>query len=185
MTDPPTSSLPLPGREAVLEHAAALILETWRSFDAARADQPLPTERQLALLREPLPEGPADAAGALDAAAAVLDVSLTQARPRFFAWIGGSGLEIGVLGDALMASHDVNVAVSSGAATTLERQTVRWTGEFVGFAPSADGLMAAGGTISNLTALTAARERALPGVRYEGITGHRLALYCSAARCTE
>jgi len=29
-------------------------------------------------------------------------VSLTQARPRFFAWIGGSGLEIGVLGDALM-----------------------------------------------------------------------------------
>jgi aromatic-L-amino-acid decarboxylase len=180
MTDRPTSSLPLPGREQVLEHAAALILETWRSFDAARADQPLPTERQLALLREPLPEGPADAAGALDAAAAVLDVSLTQARPRFFAWIGGSGLEIGVLGDALMASHDVNVAVSSGAATPLERQTVRWTGEFVGFAASADGLMAAGGTISNLTALTAARERALPGVRYEGITGHRLALYCSA-----
>ena len=110
----------------------------------------------------------------------MLDVSLTQARPRFFAWIGGSGLEIGVLGDALMASHDVNVAVSSGAATPLERQTVRWTGEFVGFAPAADGLMAAGGTISNLTALTAARERALPGVRYEGLTGHRLALYCSA-----
>ena len=53
----------------------------------------------------------------------MLDVSLTQARPRFFGWIGGSGLEIGVLGDALMASHDVNVAVSSGAATLLERQT--------------------------------------------------------------
>ena len=74
-----------------------------------------------------------------------------------------------MLGDALMASHDVNVAVSSGAATPLERQTVRWIGEFVGFAPAADGLMAAGGTISNLTALTAARERALPGVRHEGL----------------
>jgi aromatic-L-amino-acid decarboxylase len=79
-----------------------------------------------------------------------------------------------------MASHDVNVAVSSGAATLLERQTVRWTGEFVGFAPDAEGVLAAGGTISNLTALTAARERALPGVRHDGIAGHRLALYCSA-----
>ena len=180
MTERSTSSLPLQGREAVLEHAAALILDAWRSFDAARADQPLPTERHLALLSEPLPSEPGDPAAALDAAAEVLDVSLTQARPRFFAWIGGSGLEIGVLGDALMASHDVNVAVSSGAATPLERQTVRWTGDFVGFAPSADGLMAAGGTISNLTALTAARERAVPGVRYDGIAGHRLALYCSA-----
>ncbi len=180
MTDHPTSSLPLEGREAVLEHAAALILETWRSFDSARDDQPVPTERHLALLSEPLPADPGDPARALDAAADVLDVSLTQARPRFFAWIGGSGLEIGVLGDALMASHDVNVAVSSGAATPLERQTVRWTGEFVGFAPSADGLMAAGGTISNLTALTAARERALPGVRHAGTAGHQLALYCSA-----
>jgi aromatic-L-amino-acid decarboxylase len=180
MTDQPTSSLPLPGRERVLDHAAALILDTWRSFDAARDDQPLPNERHLALLSEPLPDGPGDPAAALDAAADVLDVSLTQARPRFFAWIGGSGLEIGVLGDALMASHDVNVAVSSGAATPLERQTVRWTGEFVGFDASADGLMAAGGTISNLTALTAARERALPGVRYDGIGGHRTALYCSA-----
>ena len=85
-----------------------------------------------------------------------------------FGWIGGSGLEIGVLGDALMASHDVNVAISSGAATPLERQTVRWTGDFVGFGAGSDGLMAAGGTISNLTALTAARERALPGIRYDG-----------------
>ena len=100
----------------------------------------------------------------LDAAADVLDVSLAQARPRYFAYIGSSGLEIGVLGDALMASHDVNVAVSSGGADLLEAQTVRWLGEFVGFDPAAVGVVAAGGTISNLTALTAARERALSGV---------------------
>jgi aromatic-L-amino-acid decarboxylase len=180
MRDEPAGSLSLPDREAVLDHAAALILETWRSFDSARAGQPLPSERDLALLRESLPQSPGAGAAALDAAAGVLDASLTQARPRFFGWIGGSGLEIGVLGDALMASHDVNVALSAGAATLLERQTVAWTGEFVGFAPRADGLMAAGGTLSNLTALTAARERALPGGRYVGLSGHRLALYCSA-----
>jgi aromatic-L-amino-acid decarboxylase len=180
VSDQPAGSLALADREAVLEHAAALILETWRSFDAPRGDQPLAGQAQMELLAEPLPQEPGDGAAALDDAAAVLDVSITQARPRMFAWIGGSGLEIGVLGDALMASHDVNVAVSSGAATPLERQTVRWVGDFIGFDSQAEGLMAAGGTLSNLTALTAARERALPGVRYDGLHGHRLAIYCSA-----
>jgi aromatic-L-amino-acid decarboxylase len=173
-------SLGLPGRERVLEHAAGLILSAWKSFDHARPGQPLPTERHHQLLREDLPEEGSDPAGGLDAAADVLDVSLAQSRPRYFAYIGSSGLEISVLGDALMASHDVNVAVSSGAADLLEAQTVRWVGQFVGFSSEAKGLMAAGGTISNLTALTAAREYALPGVRQEGAGGRRLALYCSA-----
>jgi aromatic-L-amino-acid decarboxylase len=180
MPEGPAGSLPLGDREAVLEHAAALILATWRSFDSARAGHPLAGARHHALLSEPLPQLPGEGIAALDAAADVLDVSLTQARPRFFGWIGGSGLEIGVLGDALMASHDVNVALSAGAATLLERQTLRWTGEFVGFGAGADGLLAAGGTLSNLTALTAARERALPGARHVGLSGQPLALYCSA-----
>jgi aromatic-L-amino-acid decarboxylase len=179
--DPATEpSLGLPGRARVLEHASGLILSAWKSFDRARPGQPLPTERHHQLLREDLPEQGSDPAGGLDAAADVLDVSLAQSRPRYFAYIGSSGLEISVLGDALMASHDVNVAVSSGAADLLEAQTVRWVGQFVGFSSAARGLMAAGGTISNLTALTAAREHALPGARQEGTGGRRLALYCSA-----
>ena len=175
-----SSPLALPDREKVLEHAAALILETWRSFDSARAGQPAAGDRERALLAAPLPWDPLDAVVGLDAAAALLDVSISQTRPRFFAWIGGSGLEIGVIADALMASHDVNVAVKSGAATPLEQQAVRWIGEFVRFGPDADGMTAGGGTISNLTALTAARERAVPGIRHRGTSGHRLALYCSA-----
>ncbi len=177
---PPESLLLLADRERVLDHAARLILATWKSFDHARPAQPLPSERQLARLRRSLPAAPSDPVAALDAAADVLDVSLAQSRPRFFAYIGSSGLEIGVLGDALMASHDVNVAVTAGAADLLEAQTIRWVGEFVGFDAHAAGLMAAGATISNLTALTAARERALPGFRHTGGDGERMALYCSA-----
>ena len=79
-----------------------------------------------------------------------------------------------------MASHDVNVATSAGAADLLEAQTIRWVGAFTGFDPDAQGLMAAGGTVSNLTALTAARERAAPGTRRAGVGGKRMALYCSA-----
>ena len=173
-------ALPLPDRERVLEHAAELVAEAWRSFDQSRPGQPLPDERTHELLSRPLPTASSDASKALDAAADVLDRSLAQSRPRWFAYIGSSGLEIGVLADALMASYDVNVANSAGAADLLEAQTIRWVGEFVGFDDDAPGLVAAGGTIANLTALTAARERALPGVRHEGAGGRKMALYCSA-----
>jgi aromatic-L-amino-acid decarboxylase len=174
------ASLPLPARADVLDHAMRLVLSAWRSFDHARPNQPTPTERHHRLLGRDLPARPSDARAALNSAADVLDVSLSQSRPRYLAYIGSSGLEIGVLGDALMASHDVNVAVSAGGADLLEAQTIRWVGQFVGFSDRAQGLMAAGGTISNLTALTAARERALPGVRQDGTAGRRLALYCSS-----
>ena len=44
-----------------------------------------------------------------------------------------------MLGDALMACHDVNVAVTAGGADLIERQVVRWVGEFVGFGGEAAG----------------------------------------------
>jgi aromatic-L-amino-acid decarboxylase len=177
---PSQASLPLQDREGVLDHAAGLILETWRGLDRARATQPPVEDRHRELLSRPLPAGPSDPRGALDLAADVLDVSITQARPRFFAYVGSSGLEIGVLGDALMASHDVNAAVPAGGADLLDAQVLRWVDEFVGFGGARDGVMASGGAISNLTALAAAREHAIPGYRHHGGHGVRAALYTSA-----
>jgi aromatic-L-amino-acid decarboxylase len=171
--------LELDDREAVLEHAAALVLQAWRSFDHARPGQPGVEGELRELLRRPLAQEGADPHWALDVAARVLDESISQSRPRFFAYVGSSGLEIGVLGDALVACHDVNVAVSSGGADLIERQAVAWVGELVGFG-AGGGLMASGGTISNLTALSAARERAVPGIRFDGVGDRRLAVYCSA-----
>jgi aromatic-L-amino-acid decarboxylase len=60
----------------------------------------------------------------------------------------------------------------------VEQQAVRWIGEFVGF-PVASGAFTSGGTISNLTALAAARERALPGSRHAGLGDERPVVYCS------
>jgi aromatic-L-amino-acid decarboxylase len=172
-------ALRLSDREAVLRHAGALVMGAWRSFDHARADQPPVDDAVRGLLSGGLPEEGTDPHDSLEAAARVLDRSLAPSRPRYFAYVGSSGLEVGVLGDALMASHDVNVAVEAGGADLLEQQVVRWVGEFVGFG-ACEGLFASGGTISNLTALCAARERAVPGFRHEGGAGRRLALYCSA-----
>ena len=166
-------------REEALEHVAKLVAEAWRSFDRPRPEEPPLDERVRAILQAGLPLDPVSVHEALDDAARALDESIAQPRPRYFAFIGSSGLEIGALGDLLAATYDMNLAVDARAATVLEQQAVRWVGEFIGY-PARNGAFTSGGTISNMTALAAARERALPGSRAAGLGGLRVALYASS-----
>ena len=82
-----------------------------------------------------------------------------------------------MLAGALTHAYDVNLAAAAGAAELLENQTLRWVAEFVGY-PLLDGSFTSGGMTSNLTALTAAREHAMPGARHTGVTG-QAAVYSS------
>jgi aromatic-L-amino-acid/L-tryptophan decarboxylase len=166
-------------REEALEHAAKLVAEAWRSFDRFRPEEPPLDERVQGLIRAGLPEDPVPVHQALDDAARILDESIAQPRPRYFAFIGSSGLEIATIGDLLAQTYDINLAVDARAATVVEHQAVRWVAEFVGY-PAAGGAFTSGGTISNLTAIAAARERAVPGSRHRGLAGSRTAVYCSA-----
>ena len=131
-------------REELLDRAAAIVTDAWRSFDRFRTGQPPVDDlvRRLVALR--LPEQPTPAFEVLDDAATVLDRSLAQPRPRFFAFVGSSGLEIGVLGDLLASCFDVNLAAWAAAATEVEEQAVRWVGELVGFDAEA-GAFTSGG----------------------------------------
>jgi len=179
MTDPERPLRLDAPREEALEHAAKLVAEAWRSFDRPRPEEPPFDERLRSLLRAGLPSEPVSVHEALDDAFRALDESIAQPRPRYFAFIGSSGLEIGALGDLLAATYDMNLAVDARAATVLEQQAVGWVGEFVGY-PARHGAFTSGGTISNMTALAAARERALPGSRAAGLGGMRVAVYASA-----
>ena len=178
-SQPQTPELQLDApRDQVLEQAARLIVAAWSSFDSARHGQPTVDEHVRAMLREPLPSVAVPVGEALAEAAQILDESIAQPRPRYFAFVGSSGLPIGVVGDALASCFDVNLAVYAGAASEIEEQAVRWVGELIGF-PVGAGAFTSGGTISNLTALAAARERALPGTREHGMADRRPAVYCS------
>ena len=179
MTDPDRPLRLDAPREEALEHVAKLVAEAWRSFDRPRPEEPPLDERLRAILQAGLPTGPVSVHEALDDAARAMDESIAQPRPRYFAFIGSSGLEIGALGDLLAATYDMNLAVDARAATVLEQQAVRWVGEFIGY-PARNGAFTSGGTISNMTALAAARERALPGSRAAGLGGLRPAVYASA-----
>jgi aromatic-L-amino-acid/L-tryptophan decarboxylase len=165
-------------RSETLEHGLALILESWRGFDRARPYQPPIAEHIRTLLHEGLPERGVGPHAALDEVSEILDESLAHSRPRFFGYVGSSGLELGVLADALAGSHDINLAASAAAADLVEQQTLHWVGDLVGY-PAVWGTFTSGGMLSNLTALAAAREHAQPGTRLEGCDG-RGVVYTSA-----
>ncbi|HSJ50756.1 MAG TPA: aminotransferase class V-fold PLP-dependent enzyme, partial [Actinomycetota bacterium] len=166
-------------REEALQHAVKLVAEAWRSFDRYRPEEPPLGERVRALLRNALPQTPTPVHEVLEDTGRILDESIAQPRPRYFAFIGSSGLEIGTIGDLLAHTYDINLAVDARAATQVERQAVRWAGAFIGYPEDCAGAFTSGGTLSNTSALAAAREFALPGSRHEGLEGHRVAVYCS------
>src|SRR5215213_2145041 len=168
----------LADREGVLGDLTRVIADAWASFDTPRITEPELDPALAARFGAALPEDAGDAEAALADAARVLDASVSPSRPLFLAYIGSTGLEIGVLASALAATYDANLATSAGGADRVEEQALRWIADFVGF-PLAEGAFTSGGMTSNLTALLAARERALPGARVDGIGTRRAAVYCS------
>ena len=168
----------LADREGVLADLDRVICEAWASFDAPRPSEPELDEALTARLKGPLPEEAGDAGAAVDDAARVLDASISPSRPLYLAYIGSTGLEVGVLASSLSATYDANLAVTAGGADLVEEQALRWIAEFVGF-PMAEGSFTSGGMTSNLTALLAAREKAMPGSRIRGVGGRPAAIYGS------
>ena len=158
-------------REQALTRAAEIVAEAWRSFDRARPSEPPIDDRLRLLLESRVARGTGfQCWRCWKMPAARWTRRSPRSRPRFFAFVASSGLEIGVLGDLLASCFDANLAVWAAAASEIEDQAIRWVAEFVGF-PAAAGAFTSGGTISNMTALAAARERAIPGSRHQGLGG--------------
>jgi aromatic-L-amino-acid decarboxylase len=182
--EPAEQPAPVPGyssladRDAILEALTRLISEAWESFERPRPEEPVIDDDLRERLAGPLPQLPADPGQVLADAARVLDESNSPSRPLYLGYVGSTGLEVGVLADALAATYDVNLAVTARAADLVEAQAVEWVAEFIGYR-CGEGAFTSGGMLSNLTALLVARERALPGCRSEGFAGRRGAVYCS------
>ena len=76
-------------------------------------------------------------------------------HPRWFGFVNGTGTQISVLAEALAAALDPNLGGfrASPSATEVERQTVRWCAELIGYNPDCGGLFLSGGTMANVTAI--------------------------------
>ena len=151
--------------DALLARAAA---SAAHEIDAARrgpvfASAPSATTLR-ALLDEPLPADGEPLDDVLDACDAVLGAG-RRTTPAFFGYVQSPPTIVGVIGDLLASAADQNLTAwrSAPAAVHVERLTLRWLGQLVGFDDEAAGLMVSGGSAANLTALLAAiRTRAAP-----------------------
>jgi len=113
----------------------------------------------------------------------LLDHSLFNLHPKFWGYITGSPAPLGMLGDLLAATINPNVGafVLSPVATELEKQTVRWIAELIGFPSTCGGIMVSGGNMANMVAFLAARRAIAPwDIRQNGLrAGNQLVLYAS------
>lgn len=84
----------------------------------------------------------------------VVNASRQNGHPRFFGYIASPSTPIGAFADLIASALNANVTSwrSSPAPTEVERITVRWLGELIGY-KDAGGLLTSGGSIANLNAL--------------------------------
>ncbi len=123
------------------------------------------------------------------AANLLLNHSLLNGHPKFMGYITSSAAPIGALADMLAAAVNPNVGahILSPVATTIERQVVKWLGEFIGVPECFDGILVSGGNMANFTAFFAAINTKMPDRKKQGmsnagdkliISGDKPVIYC-------
>lgn len=116
------------------------------------------------------------------AAPLLFDHSLHNGSPRFFGYVTSSALPAGMLADLLASAVNANAGayILSPVATEIEKQTIRWLAEMIGYRSDCGGLFVSGGNMANITALLAARKAKAKGdIRQDGIGHERMLIYCT------
>ena len=102
----------------------------------------------------------------------IIPNSSRQGSPRWFGFVNGSGSQIGTLADALASAVNPNCGGwrASPAATEIERETIRWLAELIGYPVDCGGVFLSGGTMANVAALrTALVDRAEWDIAEDGV----------------
>jgi aromatic-L-amino-acid/L-tryptophan decarboxylase len=88
--------------------------------------------------------------------------SLLNGHPRFWGYITSSPAPVGMLADLLASAINSNCGafVLSPMATEIEKQTIQWLGELIGY-PAGGGIMVSGGNEANFIGFLAARKAKL------------------------
>ncbi|MBI4565768.1 MAG: aminotransferase class V-fold PLP-dependent enzyme [Planctomycetes bacterium] len=113
------------------------------------------------LLDEPLPQRGTDPERILDELRIKLLPYCTNVNhPGYYGLMTPTPAPIGVLADFIASAINQNVGsyVIAPSATEMERRTMRWLTELVGFGPAAGGNFTSGGTLANLIAVKLGRD---------------------------
>src|SRR5436309_7780581 len=90
----------------------------------------------------------------------IVPFSRQNAHPRMFGYVQSPGTPLAAFGDLLASVLNANLTVwrSAPAPVELERLTIDWIRQILGFNAGAGGLFVSGGSIANFAAIAAARQ---------------------------
>ena len=138
-----------------------------------------------ALFDEPLPQHGMAADNILkELEAKLLPNCVHVSHPGYFGLITPTPTPVGILGDFITSALNQNVGsyVIGPAATEIERRTVRWLCDLIGFGPAAGGNLTSGGTLANLIAAKLGRDFVSDGTAQHRGVRDRYTAYVSEER---
>ncbi|MFQ6013759.1 MAG: pyridoxal phosphate-dependent decarboxylase family protein, partial [Thermoplasmata archaeon] len=142
-----------------------LIANYYRDIRQVRVFPQRASSQVAADFEEPLPDKGEDPESILDAWEDRVLPNVTHlGSPRYFGFVNGSGTMMGVLAEALGASVNMNPGAwkPAPAATEIERRTIAWLAELIGYPTDCGGHFMSGGTMANFTAILAALRSIAP-----------------------
>lgn len=144
----------------MLSEASERIVEHLSTLATQDASYDLETGRTVAAaLREETPESGAAYSELLDTVFDAVPTSFNTAGPGYLAYIPGGGLFPSAIADLIAnaVNRYVGVWIASPGLVQLELNVIRWFCEMVGYGAGSGGILTSGGSLSNLTAIVAAR----------------------------
>jgi glutamate/tyrosine decarboxylase-like PLP-dependent enzyme len=135
----------------------------------------------------PLPETGEDASAVLDELfEELIDNGFHTPSGNYLGLQNPTPTYVGVLADAAVSALNPQLAslVHSNLAARIERQTLRWIGERIGWNGPFDGTFTSGGSEANLTGIALALAHHFPASIHDGVAAlpARPVLYCTAER---
>ena len=114
----------------------------------------------------------------------LLPYSVHTGHGGYLGLITASPLPIGVIGDLIASALNQNLGTYSigPAAVSVERRTVRWLCDLVGYGPGSGGNLTSGGMLANLIGLKLARDHASGEETQEAGCSGRWGVYTSEER---
>jgi aromatic-L-amino-acid decarboxylase len=134
------------------------------------------------LFDEPLPRKGSDAV-LKEIREKLLPYSAHVNHPGYFGLMTPTPTTVGILADFIASALNQNIGtyVIGPAAVAIERRTIRWLCDLVGWGPKAGGNLTSGGTLANLLGVKLARDFVVQDAVRNGIHG-RCAVYVSEER---
>jgi len=153
-----SSSLDIADEElrTLADRAVALVADYFAHISERPVFPQTNAKEIAAQLDAPLPlDGPDKLDQLFADCARIFANSRQNGHPRFFGYVASPATPIGAFADLIASALNQNVPVwrSAPAATHVERTTVRWLAQLIGYPHDAGGLLTSGGSMANLDAL--------------------------------